>query len=75
MKNPHIIVGEPRRCICGMYNGAAIGCKDVLSSLDVLVKHARIRGSGVSHYANDILIIEAVLRELVQDCYDGRHTP
>ncbi len=67
-KNPHIIVGEPRRCICGVYNGEPLGCKDVLASLDELVKHANIKGSGVSLYAHDILRIESVIRPLVQDC-------
>lgn len=68
--NAHIIVGEPRRCICGVYNGTPIGCREVLASLGELVRQANIRGSGPSLYAVDILRLEAVIRPLVQDCDD-----
>lgn len=68
LKNPHIIVGEPRRCICGVYDGEPLGCKDVLASLDELVKHANIRGSGVSLYIHDITRIDRVIKALVQEC-------
>jgi len=66
--NPHIIVGQGLRCVCGMYKGSPLTCGDVLASLDDLVKHANIQGSGVSHYASDILKLEAVIRPLVQEC-------
>jgi len=68
VKNLHIIVGEPRRCICGMYNGEPVGCGDVLASLEALVEHAKIKGSGVSLYAHDILRLEAVIKPLIKEC-------
>lgn len=68
--NAHIIVGEPRRCVCGVYDGQRIGCREVLASLDELVRQANIKGSGPSLYAVDILRLEAVIRPLVQDCGD-----
>lgn len=68
LRNPHIIVGEGRRCVCGMYKGEPLTCEDVLASLDSLVKHANIAGSGVSLYVNDILRLETVIKPLVQEC-------
>ena len=68
VKNPHIIVGEGRRCICGVYNGEAIGCKTVIESLNDLVRTANINGSGVHLYAADILKLEKVIRPLIQNC-------
>lgn len=68
MNNPHIIVGEPRRCLCGVYGEKAVRCADVLAALDDLVKHANIKGSGVSLYVYPILLIDEVLRPLVMDC-------
>jgi hypothetical protein len=67
-KNPHIIVGEGRRCLCGLYNGEPIDCKSILASLDELVKMANINGSGVHLYIVDIRRLDAVIRPLVQDC-------
>lgn len=68
MKNPHIIVGADRMCLCGEYEGAAVFCSDILASLDELVKHANINGSGVSLYVADIMKINSAIRPLVRDC-------
>lgn len=70
MKNPHIIVGEPRRCICGIYDGETITCKRVIDSLNELVRLANIKGSGVSFHINDILVLESAIRPLIQECND-----
>lgn len=32
--NNHIIVGEPRRCLCGVYDGQPVGCQDIIDALD-----------------------------------------
>jgi hypothetical protein len=68
VNNPHIIVGAGCRCICGVYNGEAIGCKTVIESLNELVRMANINGSGVHLYAADILKLEKVIRPLIQNC-------
>jgi hypothetical protein len=68
--NAHIIIGQPRRCVCGVYDGTPIGCREVLASLEELVRQANIKGSGPSLYAHDILRLEAVIRPLVEDCDD-----
>ena len=70
MNNPHIIVGEPRRCLCGMYGEKPICCKQLLGFLDDLVKHANIKGSGVSLYVANIRLLDEVIRSLVQECDD-----
>lgn len=36
MKNPHIVVGPGNMCLCGMYNGGALGCSQILNSLATL---------------------------------------
>lgn len=47
--NPHIIVGEGNRCVCGLYDGvwenkkrvrATVTCQDVIEALKQLKKHA-----------------------------------
>jgi DNA-directed RNA polymerase subunit RPC12/RpoP len=38
MKNPHIIIGEGRRCLCGVYGGKAVGCGDIIAALDGIAK-------------------------------------
>lgn len=68
MKNPHIIVGENRRCLCGMYEGRNVFCRDVIEALDDLFHHAHIRGSGVSLYVTNIELLDRVIRPLVQEC-------
>lgn len=68
--NPHIIVGEQRRCVCGEYDGKPIRCGEVLASLDELVRQANIKGSGPSLYASDIFRLDAVIRPLVKNCDD-----
>lgn len=67
MNNPHIIVSDSKRCLCGMYGNKAVGCRDVLASLNSLVEAAKIKGSGPSHYAHDIFLIEEVLKPLIED--------
>jgi len=68
MNNPHIIVGEPNRCVCGMYDDKPITCQQVIAALDDLVKQANIKGSGVSLYITNIQLLDAVIRPLVQEC-------
>ncbi len=36
MKNPHIVVGEGRRCLCGLYDGKPLYCEQILASLDAI---------------------------------------
>lgn len=65
MKNPHIIVGEPRRCICGSYGHRAIGCADVIAALE------RIDDVAMAHEPpnkEDVAIIREVIVPLIQEC-------
>ncbi len=61
MQNPHIIVGKPNRCLCGMYQvGArkqAISCRDIIDAYDKLLEDG----------TNEGVLIFHVLRELVED--------
>jgi hypothetical protein len=46
MINPHIVVGEGRRCICGSYgtdsnNLQAIGCAEVIQAINRMVDYAQ----------------------------------
>lgn len=38
MTNPHIIVGEPRRCLCGMYGGQPTSCADILADPELAAR-------------------------------------
>lgn len=67
MKNPHIIVGEPRRCICGCYallyqnppnESVPVGCGEVLAALERLVQTGN----------EDAFLLERVISPLVRDC-------
>lgn len=33
MKNPHLIVGNHGQCLCGVYAGRNVFCRDVLKAL------------------------------------------
>lgn len=63
MKNPHIIVGEGNRCVCGTYQigeqTRAIGCADVLTAINGLKQGANLK--------ENALIVEAVITPLVVD--------
>ena len=72
MKNPHIIVGEKRRCICGCYQmlwqnppneSVPVGCGEVLAALERLVQTGN----------PDAFLLTQVIQPLVQDC-DGANT-
>lgn len=60
MKNPHIIVGEPRHCLCGTYNNNATptSCADILAAVERQVQAG----------SPDARLIAAVIQPLVQDC-------
>lgn len=63
MKNPHIIVGEGNRCVCGTYQigeqSRAIGCADVLTAINGLKQGANLK--------ENAQIVEAVIAPLVVD--------
>lgn len=68
--NKHIIVGEPRRCICGMYDGMTIiSCADIIERMERLEKLA-LNSPLISKSpdANDILWLLTVIKPLIQDC-------
>ena len=69
MKNPHIIVGPGRMCVCGSYgknNEHAIRCAEVIKSLTNLETVAR--GQLIENLADDVMKISTVIRPLIQDC-------
>jgi hypothetical protein len=80
MKNPHLIVGEPRRCVCGSYDGKAIGCADVIKALNRLEGYAQTqlnpslfirKGDRNPHPlpdGEDIMLLVQVLKPLLQEC-------
>ncbi len=68
MNNPHIIVGEPRICLCGTYHGKSVGCIKILDALDRLVSLTKLDAEELSPEAEDILLLNAVIKPLVQEC-------
>jgi len=45
--NPHIIVGEGHRCLCGIYHDGGeyplhLSCKDVLSAMETLTRATKV---------------------------------
>ncbi len=67
MKNPHVIVDDSGRCLCGMYGKDAIGCTDIISALDHLNDSPQVpRGLFTS-----IQTLTEVLRPLIQDRGDA----
>ena len=64
MKNPHIIVGENRRCLCGLYGITELlgerptSCADLLAALERLVQ---------TKDGDAILLCEAIT-PLIVDC-------
>lgn len=83
MKNPHIIVGEPRRCVCGSYNGEAIGCIQIIRVLKWLEEYAKAQLNPSLYIrkgetyppqpptATDIMLLVQVMKPLVKDCADS----
>lgn len=73
MKNPHIIVGANRRCLCGVYEvtegpiraqgSRTITCADVLKA----IADAKVNRS----YQVQPFVIDAAVKPLVQDCEDA----
>lgn len=61
MQNPHLIVGEGNRCLCGTYQiGArrkAVSCHDIIEACKELHEHG----------TNEGVLIFHVLRELIAD--------
>lgn len=64
MKNPHIIVGEPRRCLCGVYDGQSIGCNDLIQIL------SRIEdGDSIDVFTQkDLSLLTKVIRSHIREC-------
>ena len=58
MNNPHIIVGEKRRCLCGMYGEQPTSCADILAALERQVQ----TGSA------DARLLADAIQPLVQGC-------
>lgn len=76
MKNPHIIVGDQRRCICGCYEmlwqnppntSVPVGCGEVLAALERLVKTGN----------EDAFLLDRIIQPLVRDCDESNdaHQP
>lgn len=59
MKNPHIIVGPNRRCLCGVYDGKSITCSELITNMSAL---SIFRGD------NAAVNIIRVLKTLIEDC-------
>lgn len=64
MKNLHIIVGEPRRCLCGVYDGQSVGCQELIEILDKIE-----RFDPIDALPNDeAVLLNKVLRPCIKEC-------
>jgi len=80
MNNAHIVVGEPRRCVCGSYDGKAIGCADVIRVMNRLEDYAQTqinpslfirkgdRNPPQPPTGEDIMLLVAVMKPLLTEC-------
>ena len=66
--NNHIIVGEPRRCICGLYGNKSIVCSDVIVALDGLMEFIGDYGLQSPSLVKNVEMVNEVVRPLIQDC-------
>lgn len=64
MNNPHIIVGEPRKCLCGVYNGRPIGCQELIEVLDKIEE-----GDALDVLSREeAMMLNDVLRTCIKEC-------
>lgn len=66
MKNPHIIIGAGRRCLCGVYQGRTVTCSEVLDTLH--------KADNVTNLIN-MSPVNLAIASLVEDCDDTHLTP
>lgn len=76
MKNPHVIVGNDRQCLCGRYDdfeaallgvstGREILCSEVLSAMERMKLAAQ---NGANIQPRDALLIATAIEPLIQEC-------
>jgi hypothetical protein len=65
MNNPHIIVGEPNRCVCGVYDGRPVSCSDVIAAHDRII--AFCEGDGSAWRDGDLKLVRSVIMPLIKD--------
>lgn len=78
MKNPHIVVGPDHRCLCGVYGGTALGCAEILGTLDRIDRAATgSGGSAALPVRTEIELLRRVITTLVEDRPEPEddHTP
>jgi predicted nucleic acid-binding Zn ribbon protein len=66
--NNHIIVGESRRCVCGVYaHHPPVGCREVIAALELV--HKMTESPLVStKEANAIRLLNTVITPLIKNC-------
>ena len=62
MKNPHIIVGPGRRCLCGVYGDKDIRCNVIISALE------QLESFGIPGQKTSLEDLRSVITPLIQDC-------
>jgi len=72
MKNPHIVVGPNRQCLCGTYGDPdvylPITCSDVLDALDRIKSSSSVSKPACYVNSLDVGKIVATILPLVQEC-------
>jgi hypothetical protein len=67
VKNPHIVIGDGRRCLCGVYRpDEHVRCEDVIKSLRRI--RATLLNGHNPRYEEDIARIERVIAPLIMEC-------
>lgn len=68
MKNPHVVIGDGRRCMCGMYNPSEnVHYADVIKSVR-RIRGALLSGESNPRYEEDIARLERVIAPLIVEC-------
>jgi hypothetical protein len=66
MNNPHIIVGEPNRCVCGTYDGRPVSCADVMAAHNRIVDFCEGKSDAILR-GSDLKLVRAVIIPLIKD--------
>jgi hypothetical protein len=69
MKNPHIIIGEPRMCCCGVYDGKAVGCHGLIATMNkIKAVDDSTTIEEIRSIINEAKHLVTVVESVIEDC-------
>ena len=45
--NKHIIIGDGRKCLCGIFEGKPLHCSDIIKSIETIKRHGQSWDGGL----------------------------